>query len=465
MLAVVAQKERLREPQSGPELAPAPVRDVVAAPPSVARSPTVSDVLRLQQSAGNVAVGRLLRQPAGATATPTPTAAPVPKTDEEQWEEDLVNPAFAGALKHFDTHDRPNKEKEERYRILCPLYKAHGILRPLKYVDDNIHDRRFFGHGSPMHDDLWAKLSAAQTALKTAGVTTAPFGKMFAFVPRTQSGGQWSNHADGKAIDFDEVTNPRLLDPGRRKVITALTGVDVSLANPGTGAGPAAGMDSYDSSKLASDTFMGAYSVSGMTDRIDELEGEEKELVEERDDIQAEAAGVPTGRKATRADRDKLKAITARLKAKQAEITANIAARKTLGKEIKRFEALDQAVADLNVAFWKLDGEADQLADDLKKLEAGESLEAGKAALTGKKLAAQIKAKKAAIAAKATAIKKTQKKFDAAVKAQDDDTMRGYADVGFLDLDKDLVTALKTAGLGWGGDYAGAKDYMHFEVK
>jgi hypothetical protein len=27
-----------------------------------------------------------------------------------------------------------------------------------------------------------------------------------------------------------------------------------------------------------------------------------------------------------------------------------------------------------------------------------------------------------------------------------------------------MVEALKTAGLRWGGDYSGAKDFMHFEV-
>ena len=37
---------------------------------------------------------------------------------------------------------------------------------------------------------------------------------------------------------------------------------------------------------------------------------------------------------------------------------------------------------------------------------------------------------------------------------------------GFLDLDERLVDALRAAGLGWGGDYAGAaEDFMHFEVK
>ena len=51
------------------------------------------------------------------------------------------------------------------------------------------------------------------------------------------------------------------------------------------------------------------------------------------------------------------------------------------------------------------------------------------------------------------------------MKAQEDDTLSGYADRGFLDLDERLVDAMRAAGLGWGGDYAGAKDFMHFEVK
>ena len=92
-------------------------------------------------------------------------------------------------------------------------------------------------------------------------------------------------------------------------------------------------------------------------------------------------------------------------------------------------------------------------------------IDLGQAPLTGKALKKEITARKALIAAKSAAIKRQQKKLDAATKTRDTDTLRGYADRGFLDLDKDLVEALKKAGLGWGGDYAGAKDFMHFEVK
>ena len=70
----------------------------------------------------------------------------------------------------------------------------------------------FFGHSTPMHKDLKTALKAAEKKLKDDhAMTEAPFGKCWAFNPRTQTGGQWSNHADGKAIDIDEVTNPRLL--------------------------------------------------------------------------------------------------------------------------------------------------------------------------------------------------------------------------------------------------------------
>jgi hypothetical protein len=44
------------------------------------------------------------------------------------------------------------------------------------------------------------------------------------------------------------------------------------------------------------------------------------------------------------------------------------------------------------------------------------------------------------------------------------DPLRGYARKGFLDLNPDLVKALKDAGLYWGGEVWAGKDYMHFQV-
>jgi chromosome segregation ATPase len=234
--------------------------------------------------------------------------------------------------------------------------------------------------------------------------------------------------------------------------------MDIAAANPGA----AAGLDSYDASKLASERFQERYSVEGMTERAEELGDEEKALLEEKGELADQLKTAPTK---TKDDVKKARALKAQVTAKQAEIDAKIKARKALEKEIKRFEALDKAVADLEAAIAKLEGEIETLNQDVEKLEKGESLDPAKAPLTGKALTKEIKARKGQIALKAAAIKKQQGKLAKAVATREDDTMRGYASRGFLDLDKTLVEELKKAGLGWGGDYKGAKDFMHFEVK
>jgi hypothetical protein len=449
----VRRKERPRDPHADPAR-PGETATVAEAPPLRAASPR--DVLRMQQTAGNQAVHQLLRQPV--------VAPDKPKTDAEQWEADWNDPQYAGYQKHFEGPDRPVGDKKFRYDTLCPLYKAQGIARPLKYVRENIISSDFFGHGTPMHTALKTALKAAETTLKAAGVTSAPFTKCWAFNARTQTGGQWSNHADGKAIDIDEVTNPRLLDPGHRAVISALTNMDISAANPGAGEG----LDSYDASAQASQRFQTRYSGQGMTERIAAISGEEADLEQERKEIADALDLVPTGKKGeakpTADQKAEAKKLKAQLAAKQAEIAAQVAARKTLEKERKRFEALDKAVDDLQLAIDGLSGEIDVLGNELEALAAGQSLKEGEAAPTGKALDQQVKARKTAIAGKTAAIKAKQKQLEKAAKTRDDDTLRGYAGRGFLDLDKDMVEALKAAGLRWGGDYKGAKDFMHFEV-
>jgi hypothetical protein len=424
-----------------------------ASRPAEPAPPTpVTELLRMQQTAGNQAVSSLLRQVA---------APPKPKTDEEIWAEDWADTTFAAARKHFAGPDRPVGTPEERYKVLCPLYKAHGIDRPLKYVHDNIVWSDFFGHGTPMHKDLKTALKAAEKKLKDDhGMTTAPFGKCWAFNPRTQSGGQWSNHADGKAIDIDEVTNPRLLASHDRKVISALTGMDISAANPGA----AAGLDSYDASAEASERFQDRYSATGLADRAADLADETTDLESEKKEIADELGDVPVGKAATAADRTKAKELKKKLDAKQAEIKAAVAARKTLETEQARFVALDKAVEDLEKAIKQLDEELDKLNEELDKLDKNEALEDGGAVLAGKDKAKAVKARKTAVKTKTAAIKLKQKQLGKAVAARDDDTLRGYANRGFLDLNKTMVEELKAAGLRWGGDYTGAKDFMHFEV-
>jgi hypothetical protein len=420
--------------------------------------PLVAEILRVQRTAGNVAARRLLRQPA-------PVAPTAPKTDEQQWEDDWNDPAFAGDHSKFNGPDRPAGSDRHRYDVLCPLYRDNGILRPLKFVHDNIIDSDFFGHGTPMHKDLRPKLKAAEKTLTTAGVTTAPFHSCWAFNARTQRNGSWSNHADGKAIDIDADTNPHLTDAQERKVISALTGTDISAANPGAGDG----LDSYDAAAQASQRFQDRYTAGGIAERVEEIADEELELDDEREEIADALDLIPTGKgkspKPTADQKKEATALKAKLAAKQAEIKAKVASRKTLEAEHTRFEALEKAVDDLDKAIETLQHEIDALTAALDLLAKDQPLTAGAAVPTGKEKDKQIKARKTAIVTKTAAIKRKQAQLAAAVARRDKDPLHAYAAHGFLDLSKQLVEALKGAGLGWGGDYTGAKDFMHFEVR
>ena len=71
------------------------MRRVAPRPPQRRR---YAELLRMQQTAGNQAVGTLLRQV---------VAPPKPKTDEEIWAEDWADATFADARKHFEGNDRP----------------------------------------------------------------------------------------------------------------------------------------------------------------------------------------------------------------------------------------------------------------------------------------------------------------------------------------------------------------------
>jgi len=373
--------------------------------------------LQLQRSAGNQAVGKLLRDPQ--------IQAP-PQTDEEKWAADWDNPAYASTRAHFAGNDRPVGTPRQRYDVLCPLYKTHGIPRPLQYVHDNIVDGTFFGHGTPMHKDLRTALRAAEKALNDAGVTSAPFKSCWAFNPRTQSGGQWSNHADGKAIDIDPDTNPRLIDPKQRAVISALTEKDVADQNLG-----------YAGAAEASLRFQSRYSVVGLAERSEEIYDDEHALEAERDKINERLGVLGKEPKPSADQKQEAKALRDELKAKQAEIRTNLAAQKSISDERDRLVALEKAVNDTEAEIDTLQTEIDALdaTKDAKKIAA---------------MTAKLKAK--------------QSKLAKATKARDSTPNQVLADKGFLDLDEQLVNALKAAGLRWGGDYKGAKDFMHFEV-
>lgn len=390
-------------------------------------------VLSLQRTAGNRAVGTLFRQP---TVTPAK-----PKTDEEQWEEDWNDPAFAKHHHHFKGNDRPKGNEKYRYDVLCPLYKRQGIKRPLKYIADNIVEIRFFGHFTYGHKDLKAKLKTAEDDLrKNKGYKTAPFRKCWAFNPRTTSEGNWSNHADGKAIDIDEDTNPRLIDKQERTVITALTGINVSAPDPGK----AIGVDTYTASRFASGLFQMLYSPTGMAIKIALLE---QIALGETQDVEAakrELAGVPAGKKATKDDRTRAKEIAQRVKKLEAELAKTRAAQKVLTTEKARYEKLDADIARLVAEIAALVAEIAQLDKEIAA-------------------AATTKAKAPLLKTRAAKDKKRNDKLKA-LGVKRADHLRGYARKGFLDLNPDLVKALKDAGLYWGGEVWAGKDYMHFQV-
>src|SRR5262245_7330879 len=423
-------RRRTREPLRRP---PKRRRDESLDEPVVAPPPHPhGQVLELQRAAGNQAVGTILRQPT--------VAAPKPKTDEEQWGEDWNDVAFASAKKHFEGTDRPKGTAKERYDVLCPLYRQQGIKRPLKYVHDNIVGTRFFGHFTYAHRDLKSALDDAEKALKAKGYKDAPFRKCWAFNPRTTSEGNWSNHADGKAIDIDEDTNPRLIRKQERDVISALTGIDVSAPYPGKDMG----VDSYQGSQFASGLFQVMYGPRGMAFKIAVLEQVALDQITDVDAAKTELAGVPTGKKATADDKKRRKEIAKKVKALEALLAQTRGMQKVLTTEKARYEKLDTDMAALEAEIARLTKELEDLAKELA------------AATTKKAKAPLVKAQ--------SAKKKRLAKALEELGAKRADPLRGYADKGFLDLNPDLVQALKDAGLHWGGEVWAGKDYMHFQV-
>ncbi len=371
--------------------------------------------------------------------------APAADPDKVQWEKDWIDPAFAGARAYFNEKGRPAGTPKERYDILCPMYKKHAtILRPLQYITDNIKPITFFQFSTSGHSDLKTKLAAAEKALKADKKwTSAPLVKAWSLTVRTTSKGGWSNHATGKAIDFDEDTNPHLSNPAERKVTTALTGIDIAAANPGQ----AQGLDSYDASLAASTAFKSSYNQAGMQARIAILATKEAALTKERDDIQKELTAVPKGAKATPADAKLAKEINVRLKAKNAELAGPKTQKALLEKHLKSYEAVDTAItAQTEVVTAK-----------------GLQIDALTAASTGAdpKTAADAHAK---IATLKKALTKAEARLKVMETNRDQQRLRKFASGGFLDLNKDLVTALKTAGLEWGGDWRPSKDFMHFQT-
>jgi hypothetical protein len=452
--------------------------------------------------------------------------------DKKQWDADWNDPEYSGARGYFSGAGRPAGTPRERYDALCPLYKAHGIPRPLQYLATEIVEVSFYGMKTPAHRDMQALLTTAENALKAMKddkgqprYPNAPLRQRpWALTVRTTSTGAWSNHADGRAIDMDPDTNPHLLNAKHREVITALTGIDIEKANPGD----TMGLDSYDASLLASERFKASYNEEGLTKRIEELKPTEQRVGKERDELAKKLAELAKKKQGIIRERDAVlkskgatdqerkdarkqaqtaladlekesAAVQADLKKKNAELKEAQKPIKLLEAELKKYkaeqkkyEAAVKAVETAESSVAASDEGVKKLKAEKAALEAGkklaeeqvkqvrEQVKAAKKAKSpdladlNKELSAkqaefaraqkELSAKKAALTSAQATMKRNEKALARKKGSRDAFTMRKYAREGFLNLPKDLVTAMKGAGFKWGGDWKVHKDFMHFDM-
>ena len=438
---------------------------------------------------------------------------PTPDPDLAQWTADWNDSQFAAARRYFNETSRPSGTPETRYKILCPLYRNHGIARPLVYLKDSINgSTSFFGDTTPAHTGMQPMLAAAEKTLRDLKddkgnpryPTTPLKQRPWALTVRTTSSNKWSNHADGRAIDLDPGTNPHLDNAEHRAIINELTGMDIEARNPGAGLPlpPLFAPDSYDSVKLISDLFSANYNQAGLTKRSGELTADRASLVAERDAMKVTRADLVKRAKdatkerdaalrrkgATAADkttaRQQAKTALDDIAAQQAALKRQLAAKekevKAMGKradriaaELRKFtreqKAFDTTVAAVGAAQTAVVTGSTDLVTLAAAKAAAEQLLAqarkdkkpkAEIATLRKELAKQV----AAVSKAKAALLKHQKSLKTSTKKRDDYTLRKYQREGILNLPKDVVEAMTKAGFRWGGDWEVHKDMMHFDM-
>ena len=447
------------------------------------------------------------REPASLQRDPTPDP------DLAQWAADWNDAQYAGARGYFSETTRPAGTPEDRYKILCPLYKAHGIARPLPYLKNSINgSTTFFGDKTPAHTGMQAMLAAAEKTLRdlkddkgNPRYSTTPLKQRpWALTVRTTSSNKWSNHADGRAIDLDPDTNPHLDNAEHRAIINELTGMDVEARNPGTALPLPALLtpDSYDSVKLISDQFTANYTEAGLTERSAQLAANRAALVTERDGMKTSRADLAkqakdvakqrdlaVGRKgATAAEktaaREQAKAALKDITAKQASLKGQLAAKDSeveamtkradrIAAELRKFtreqKRFDATVAAVGAAETAIGTDSTDLATATAARDAADQALAQ--AVKAKKPKAEIAALRKeltkqlrAVSTARAALRKHQKSLKDNADERDRYTLRKYAREGILNLPKDVVEAMTKAGFTWGGDWAVHKDLMHFDM-
>jgi hypothetical protein len=364
------------------------------------------------------------------------------------------------------------------------------------YMATSVTDAKFYSFSTPAHAGLATALAAAEATLKSKGYADSPVKSVWALNARTTTTGAWSNHADGKAVDMDPNSNPHLIDPKERKVISAVTGTDIDASGQG-----------YDVMKGASDKFKAGYNPAGMQARIVELKTNEKNKETERDtskteldalkaqhdQIKSEQAGlkqqlktVPHGKAATADDAAKMNELKANIaqkdvdlkkadqdikqkqvevKKKEAELKEITKQRELVEKQLTKYEATEKAISDLENSVSSLPDEIKSLDDQIAQSAQDEhdAREANNPAAAQAEQKLRAKLQQASTKKKAE-LKKSQTHLTAKKKQRDADPLRGYASGGVVNLSKDVVDALTGAGLKWGGNWEGAKDFMHFDL-
>lgn len=362
-----------------------------------------------------------------------PTAA-----QQTQWETDWNDPALKKYQNTFKGSDRPPGTAKQRYDVLCPLYFGQGIDRPLVYVRDHIVTAHLFQFTTPAHDQLSTALTKAEDALRKKGYTQLPATSAWAFNPRTTSEGNWSNHADGKAIDIDPDENPRLTNAHNRDVISALTGVNMKASNLG-----------YDTLKNASDTFKSRFNPTDMKARVDELQAKIDDLKQKKSELETNLQAIPVGKKATADDKTARTDLQNKLKENKKESTSAQKDHDLLHAELEAYDKLDTDLSTTETQIFAL-----KLMIGLIKAQiptaSGAEL---------KRLQGFLKKDEAQLA-------KAEKKKTKLAKQKNENTLRNYANDGFVNLKKDVVEAMESAGLFWGGNWGSpnSKDFMHFQV-
>jgi hypothetical protein len=422
---------------------------------------------------------------------PAPAAAPT--TDEQQWEKDWND--MPAQQRIFAEHGRPSGIPRQRYDKLCPMYKSHGVARPLVYLSTMV-TAKFYNFSTTAHPDLAAALATAEATLKAQGYADAPVSSVGALVVRTTSAGTWSNHATGKAVDLDPDRNPHVRDAKERKMIGLVTDTDFDASSQG-----------FDPEKATSDKFSAHYNSAGLQQRVKELqaaekaaEGErdalkeeiarlkeqEKQLKAAREDLKKQLKAVPHGKKGTPEDASAeaglnanihqneadAKSLETAVKQKQGELTKKeaelrLAHQNTdlVEKQFKKVDAIEKSISTL-------EGNATSATDEIKTLDEqiAQSTRDEQDAVAANDQAA-VKAQRALRArleqtsAKQKAdLKKTQGQIEKTKKHRDADPLQKYANDGMVNLQKDVVSAMTGAGLKWGGNWEGPKDFMHFDL-